>query len=203
MDLNYLMDFNPLQLLSFVGTQACPSLVRGKIRVAPEVFSRSLTLWSNGVVQPHLVLFLPQLFLQEVLVLCVCLFWFVVENGISRPHPRYQVWWVLLGWPLLPGLFSGFLKGKYIMSSHWYFWFKARTTQTFNLFYITKESLFFHNRILVLRNTGDVRIAHNYWRSYSIFWHSSLRRAILKLPPLTQVLKIMFAWIMSSLFYLF
>lgn len=69
---------------------------------------------------------------------------------------------MLLALPLPPGLFCGFLKVKYIMSSYFYFQFKTRTTQSFNLFYITKESLFFHDRILALRNTGDHRIFHNY-----------------------------------------
>lgn len=108
MGLNYLMHFNPLQLLPFVGTRAFPSLVRG-IRVVPGIFSSSLTLWYDRVVQPRSVLFLPQLLLQEVLGLVgwlVC-FSFLVENGISQPHPRYLVWWLVLGWPLLLGLFSG------------------------------------------------------------------------------------------------
>lgn len=70
--LNYLKHFNPLQLLSLVGTRTFPPLVRG-IRVVPGICSSSLTLWYDRVVQPHSVLFLPQLLLQEVLGL-VCLF---------------------------------------------------------------------------------------------------------------------------------
>ena len=113
MDVNYLMNFNPSQLLFFAGTQAFASLVRGKPRVAPGIFGSSLTLHYNRVV--HLISYFscPNYFSKKSWVgWLVCLF--LVEEGISRPHPRYQVWRVLLGWLLPSGLFSGFLKVKCI-----------------------------------------------------------------------------------------
>lgn len=82
MDLNYLMNFNPLQLLSFAGTQAFPSLVRGKIRVAPGIFSSSLTLCHNRVVRLILYFSFPSYFSKKSWVcLGFLLKWKMVFQG--------------------------------------------------------------------------------------------------------------------------